>query len=428
MRKGVTTGDLIYKMTKIPDIVIYWFQWMNDYIIPYMLVFATAIFYFSRFDRKIMLAFVAFLAILVCIFIYTPRACIGCSTESDKIFSKIHEMIEDIIHNMPSVYTSNSKGYEFRRLAEKTELYRTKYSKTAACARTFKMLMVPLITGLVVFFVLRSRTLVSKGTINKGRFVSTFVVLTSMIASIFWVVDIMRYSVFDIGCIMNMDKMLEAPTSIDRTEMPYPAPKNVIGLSRVAFYYGDKKVFKDLSIDFPEGKTTVLLGDVGSGKTTILKILLGFQVPQSGDAYLEGHWYKDLKIEDIRRAVGYVPQNPVLFNRTVLYNVTYGNGLKPETVANLFRSIGLDPEFMNKEVGKNGMHLSGGQRQLVWCLRVLLKNPRVLLMDEPTASMDQATKDSLLGLIKMIMKGRTVIMVTHDPYLIEHADNKINIS
>lgn len=424
----LTTGEIIYKMTKVPDIIVYWFQCMNDYIIPYLFVFVTAIFYFASFDKAIVIGFIVFLIIMIGVFVYTPKACMAPSKKNDDVFTKLHEMVEDIIHNMPSVYTSNSRKYELNRIYEQAKRYTQNFAATATCARKFKATMLPVITILVVFFVVRSMHLLKQKNVSKERFVSMFVVLTSMISSIFWVVDIMRYSVLDLGCMSNMDEMLMPPLNTSRQGMSRPAPKNIIGLTNVTFSYGTKKVLDNVSIDFPEGKTSVLLGEVGAGKTTILKLLLGFYVPQSGDAYIDGKWYRDLKIEDVRSKIGYVPQNPVLFNNTVLYNMTYGNGADPATVAQLLKSLGMDVGFLNKHVGKNGMHLSGGQRQLVWCIRVLLKNPKILIMDEPTASMDRVTKDSLLKLLTTIMKGRTVIMVTHDPYLASHAENKINIS
>jgi ABC-type bacteriocin/lantibiotic exporter with double-glycine peptidase domain len=105
----------------------------------------------------------------------------------------------------------------------------------------------------------------------------------------------------------------------------------------------------------------------------------------------------------------------------------YGNQIDRQTIKDFVFKIGIMPSFLDREVGKNGMNLSGGQRQLVWCLRVFFKNPKILLFDEPTASMDLETKNVLLYLIKLLLKDRTVIIITHDDYLLKIVDYQITI-
>ncbi len=423
----LTTGDIIYKMTKIPDIIIYWFQWINDYILPYMIVFLTAIIYFLRFDMVIATIFVTFLIVLISIFLITPKVCMKHAQSNDEVFSNLHEKLEDIIHNMPSIYSSNTKSQELEMLKESGTIYSHHFAKTASCTRNFKGFMIPFTTGLVVLFVLRSKYLIDNKLVNHKSFVPMFVVLTSMLSSIFWLIDIMRYSVFDIGCLTNMNDLLQKPKSKQRTIFNHRPPNEAIGLQNVTFSYKGRKILDNLSINFSTGQSTAIVGPIGAGKTTILKILLGFHIPQHGDAYLQGRWYRELNIRTIRNTIGYVPQNPVLFNNTVLYNIMYGNRTTEAEVTEFIKRLKIDPTFLNRQVGKNGMHLSGGQRQLVWCLRVFFKNPQVILMDEPTASMDQETKNTLLLLLSTLMKNRTVIIVTHDKYLLNHVDQIIRI-
>jgi len=133
----------------------------------------------------------------------------------------------------------------------------------------------------------------------------------------------------------------------------------------------------------------------------------------------------------IRKTIGYIPQHPVLFNETVLYNVRYGNEHLPEQqVYDLIQRYKIDEKLANgvhTRVGKGGMDISGGQRQLVWCLRVMLQNPDILIVDEPTASMDDDTKNKLVNIMGDMMNGKTVIFVSHDPYLINQATRKISL-
>lgn len=429
---NITTGDLIYKMTKIPDMLLYWLQWTNDYIIPYALVFLSAIFYFARFDKLIAMAFFGFLVGLCSLFYLTPKICLKYAKTNDQVFSMMHEKVEDIIHNMPSILTANTKLDELNKLKNNGEGYSKTYNETSSCTVNFKLLMLPVVAGLVIFFVLRSRYLILNKNKTKEDFIPMFVILTSMLGSIFWLIDITRLSVFDLGIMVNLNDMIQAPATISDKKLAgssKPPMNESIGLSGVTFgYTRDKPILNNLSLHFEKGKSTALIGNIGTGKSTVIKLLLGLYKPFSGDMYLDGRWYSDMKVEEIRERIGYVPQNPILFNDTVLYNIQYGNKVSENQVRDLLKDMGIHPSFADKRVGKNGMNLSGGQRQLVWCLRVLFRDPDYLLMDEPTASMDKETKDILLKLLKVMMKGKTVVIVTHDEYLLEFVDRKMQLN
>ena len=159
-----------------------------------------------------------------------------------------------------------------------------------------------------------------------------------------------------------------------------------------------------------------------------------FYLPQDGDLFINGKWNSNLETYQIRRNIGYIPQNPILFNRTVYENIKYGNDtITNEQIEKIINDLNIMGEFSNLEkglntpVGVNGSKLSGGQKQLVWCLRILLSDPEIILMDEPTASLDQKSKDLLFKMLDMVMskKDKTVIMITHDPYLLKKANRKI---
>jgi ABC-type multidrug transport system fused ATPase/permease subunit len=138
---------------------------------------------------------------------------------------------------------------------------------------------------------------------------------------------------------------------------------------------------------------------------------------------------------DIKKRIGYVPQHSQLFNRTVYENIIYGHeGMySRKDIENIIAKMDLAKEFasladgIDTRVGKNGQMLSGGQRQLVWCLRVLLQRPDVVVMDEPTASLDEESKHTLWRMLKMLMRGKTVIIVTHDEFVKRIATRTIHI-
>jgi ABC-type multidrug transport system fused ATPase/permease subunit len=426
----LTTGDIIYRLTRIPDVTMYWFQWMNDYIIPYSLVFISAIVYFLRFDVQIASAFVSFVCLLVIFSLVAPKKCISHAKHNDNVISEMHERIEDIVQNMPAIYSANTHSTEITSLQEHGQLYGNTYEKTASCSRTLRIITIPIVIALIAFFVMRSKKLIKSKAVSKQAFIPLFMILTSMLFSIFWLVDIMRISAFDLGVVSNMNDLLLPSYQTPRQEISMPPPNAILGLYNISYGFGSKQIFHNLSISFQEGKRHLIIGPVGTGKSTLFKILLGFLAPTSGDAFYRGKWYREQDIYNLRAQIGYVPQVPILFNNTVLYNITYGiettDAVYTE-IKRLLQIVKLPEDFLNRQVGKNGAQISGGQRQIVWCLRTLLKNPDVILLDEPTASLDLDSKNAITSLLNELMVHKTVIMITHDPFLTKHADITIDL-
>jgi ABC-type dipeptide/oligopeptide/nickel transport system ATPase component len=182
-------------------------------------------------------------------------------------------------------------------------------------------------------------------------------------------------------------------------------------------------------------ETTLIVGEIGSGKSTIISLLLKYQTPQRGEIFLQGIPYSSIPTEELRQRIIYIPQTPILLNRTVYDNIVYGipANISKEKVEALIHDTKLSrflsnlPKGLDTSVGVHGNHLSGGQRQIVWILKAILMNPEIIIMDEPTAAVDDETKSIIHYLLKNIVRGKTVIMITHDPYLLKFANRIITL-
>jgi ABC-type bacteriocin/lantibiotic exporter with double-glycine peptidase domain len=199
------------------------------------------------------------------------------------------------------------------------------------------------------------------------------------------------------------------------------------------FTKGGKYVIKNLTLHIDAGKTGVIVGPIGHGKSTLLRLLMKQITPTSGAIYFNGIPYDKISTNALRKQIGFVPQNPVLFNRTVLENIKYGTSSSRRDVVELLKHLNLNklvddlPSGLDTVAGKSGSALSGGQRQIVVILRLVLQNTPIMFMDEPTASMDDTTKKMVYDVVGQIIKGRTVVMVTHDPFLLRYADAIIDM-
>jgi ATP-binding cassette subfamily B protein len=193
-------------------------------------------------------------------------------------------------------------------------------------------------------------------------------------------------------------------------------------VSKLSFRFpGRKLLLKDLSFELKCGKLTVLLGESGGGKSTLLQVLMGFYTPERGDILVNGLYsVSAIAVADWRKSIGYVPQEIKIFNGSLLYNLMLEDSPKSiQSVIDFCQEMGLATFFESLPqryftlVGEEGINLSGGQRQLVGLVRALLRQPKLLLLDEFTGAMDRNTEQKILELILRIKEKIPVFVVTH---------------
>jgi ATP-binding cassette, subfamily B, bacterial len=202
---------------------------------------------------------------------------------------------------------------------------------------------------------------------------------------------------------------------------PLPAGPGAVRMEGVSFAYpGGPPVLERIDLDVPGGRTIALIGPTGSGKTTLTQLIPRFYDVDEGSVRVDGVDVRDLRLNDLRRAVGVVPQNPFLFSTSVRENIAYG---RPEATDEEVRAaarmaqaegfIDSLPDGFETLVGERGFTLSGGQRQRIALARALITDPRMLILDEATASVDASTEREIQAALRAVMKGRTTIVIAH---------------
>lgn len=439
----IEIGQVIAKMARLPNTIVQWLDKFKNFILPYILVYTCAIVYFYFVDKQICFAFMLTIITSVSILVRSPFACSTESTERDVQFHEIYKHIDDMLSNLFAIYGGGQQYEELNKLEEIADVYKDYFKSTMTCAVKHMGMMTPVIVGFIVFFILRSQSLVTNGSMKPSTFVSIFIIFLYILHSLTTLNDQLRELIFDWGSIESSTLLLFGQNNHPSTKpqhnqkvMQQLPLTHGLGLMDVSFKYPntDRTILKNISLHINEGERVCLVGDIGSGKSTILKLLLHYQRPSSGTVYLNGKSYEDIKIKTLRSFIGYVPQQSILFNRTLLENILYANKHHSvKDVQNAIKYFGLEEEFarfdkgLDTVVGKNGSKLSGGQRQLVWCLRVVLQNPQIIVLDEPTASVDEKTKKAMHKMLNTVMENKTVVMVTHDPFLEGIATRKIRL-
>lgn len=205
-----------------------------------------------------------------------------------------------------------------------------------------------------------------------------------------------------------------------------------IELRHVNFSYGNKDVLRDINLTIEKGKTIALVGASGAGKSTLADLIPRFHDVTSGEILLDGVNIKDYKLYDLRKLIGMVSQEPILFNDTIYNNITLGTGGATQEqveeaakVANAHNFIQKKKEGYQTVAGDRGSRLSGGERQRVTIARAVLKNPPILILDEATSSLDTESERIVQDAINHLMQNRTCIVIAHRLSTVQHADEII---
>lgn len=197
-------------------------------------------------------------------------------------------------------------------------------------------------------------------------------------------------------------------------------------------YSSDRQILKEVSFTIPAGKTVAIVGPTGSGKSTIARLIFRLYDVTGGSLLINGHDVRSVTQESLQSLIGIVPQDTVLFNNTLYYNVAYGNpNASKETVERAIKLAHLDhllvrlPQGYNTIVGERGLKLSGGEKQRVSIARLLVKNPKMYIFDEATSALDTQTEREIQKNIEEISKGATALIIAHRLSTVVNADKII---
>ena len=237
------------------------------------------------------------------------------------------------------------------------------------------------------------------------------------------------------SAMINSERMLELfkerPTVVDSpTAEELPSCQGEIRFDDVKFSYDPRRPALDgLSFTCAPGTTTALVGESGGGKSTVFRLLFRFYNLNGGSIQVDGHDVNEITIDSLRRHIGVVPQDTVLFNEDIMYNLKYANpDARDEEVyaacraASIHEKIMDFPDGYNSRVGERGLKLSGGEKQRVAIARTILKNPRIILLDEATAALDTETEQHIQLALDKLSQGRTTLVIAHRLSTITTAD------
>jgi ATP-binding cassette subfamily B protein len=267
-----------------------------------------------------------------------------------------------------------------------------------------------------------------------GNFVAfnTYIVmLTFPIIALGWVINLFQRGTASMG---RIDEILKAQPDITDAQVApdlqaVTSVRGEIEFRHLNFSYNDVAVLKDINLKIPAGSSLAIVGPTGSGKTTLVSLLPRIYDATPGSLLLDGRPIREYPLEALRQNIGYVPQETFLFSDSVRENIAFGvESASDEQVraaaetANIATDIEAFTEGFNTLVGERGITLSGGQKQRTAIARAIIRNPRILVLDDALSSVDTYTEEKILDHLRHVMHGRTTIFISHRVSTIRNAD------
>ena len=338
----------------------------------------------------------------------------------------------DSLLNFETVKYFGAEAREAKRYDAAMASYEAAALKTSYSLAALNFGQALLITAGLTIVMVMAGLQVRAGALTVGDFVMVNAVMIQITMPLNFLGTVyreIRQALVDMG---QMFDLLEQPKEI--TTKPGAPDLKVTGgslsLRNIAFSYeAGRQILRDVSLDIPAGQTVAIVGSSGSGKSTIGRLLFRFYDVTGGALSIDNQDVRDVTQSSLQNAIGVVPQDTVLFNDTILYNIAYGrDGASRADVEQAARDAQIHafiqslPEGYDTVVGERGLKLSGGEKQRVGIARTLLKNPPILLLDEATSALDSETEHEIQGALAQAGLGRTVIVIAHRLSTVAEAD------
>ena len=352
--------------------------------------------------------------------------------ESD---TEAHAKAVDSLLNYETVKYFGNEAFEARRF----DASMSRYERAAIRAYTSLGVLntgqaVIFTIGMVICMLLAARD-VTQGVLTVGEFVMINAILIQLYVPLNFMGMVYREIKQGLIDVETMFALLnEPPEIVDRKgATPLRVDKSEIAFENVSFAYEPgRPIFKGLSFAVPAGKMVAIVGPSGAGKSTISRILFRFYDIADGRVTIDGQDIRNVTQDSLRAAIGMVPQDTVLFNDTIEYNIRYG---KPDAthaevreaarLAQIHDFIMTLPQGYDSLVGERGLKLSGGEKQRVAIARTILKNPPILMLDEATSALDSHTEKEIQDAFERVARERTSLVIAHRLSTVIHADNII---
>jgi len=426
------TGDLAYRLTEDIDRIGEVVNKLFHDFIPCILQLIAVFGYMLYINWQLTLALLIAVPLLGSLVGWFGDQMLRISRRSQALMSDLSSQLTEVFSGIRLVRAFAAEDYEIERFGQEAERNRqVKYAAARLKAIQFPVvgiLQVVLVMGILLI----GSWQISLGNLTGEAFGSYVTAVCMLIDPVAHITD--NYNEFKQGE-ASIDRIFEL-LAIQPLILQKPNAKSLppvtgkVEYRRVGFgYTSNQSVLKDLSLLAFPGEAIALVGPSGAGKTTLVNLLPRFYDPLQGDIFIDGVNIRDVTIPSLRRQIGIVPQETILFSGTIAQNIAFGQTQfnleavqEAAEVANAHPFIQEFPDGYQTRVGERGINLSGGQRQRLAIARAVLLNPRILILDEATSALDSESEILVQEALERVMRDRTVFIIAHRLATVRRAD------
>lgn len=386
---------------------------------------------------KLTLLMLSIVPVIVIIAVIFGKKIKRLSRDAQDKVADSNVIVEETLQGIATVKAFVNEQFEFLRYGKKTDEIVDISIHAAKWRGSFAAFLIFCLFGSIVVVIWYGVILVQDNSLTIGN-LFTFILYSVFVgASLGGIADLYSKLQKAIGATENLLELFDEPREESLTKASKEIEKGDISFENVSFFYPnrtDVEVLKSLSFKIESGKSLAIVGPSGAGKSTITALLLKFYDPSSGEIKIDNVNSSDFSLKELRSNMAIVPQDVLLFGGSIYENILYGNPQATQAEveaaaqkANALEFINGFPEKFETIVGERGVQLSGGQRQRIAIARAILKDPKILILDEATSSLDSKSEVLVQEALDKLMKDRTSVVIAHRLSTIQNADKIIVI-
>jgi subfamily B ATP-binding cassette protein MsbA len=387
-------------------------------------------------NSKLAVVLILAVVIYICILIKKVRPIAEIATKMHQAYQRAYGNASDSIINVQSVKQATAEKQEQKKLYKGFQLSAIGFRKklvTIWNGLSFYQRIIILFTQLIIFSY--SLFLIKQGAMTIGELVMFWGYNSMMFGPFFTLGNYWHMIQNGAIALAQSEKILNLPTEnyTPQNAVMLTEIKGKISFQNVSFYYKKgQEILENINFEIQPGEIAALVGESGVGKSTLVDLISGFYFARSGKLLVDGHDIKKIDLKFLRSKISVVPQEILLFNDTVGNNIKYGSfGASEEKIKKAAKMAHADefiekfPKKYGQIVGERGIKLSAGQKQRIAIARAILQDPRILILDEPTSSLDAQSEKFIQESLVKLMKGRTTIIIAHRFSTLRKADKII---
>ena len=350
--------------------------------------------------------------------------------ESQAAFSELNNKVQE---SVSGIKVTKSFGYQSDELASFQEVNNLTFQKNLQTMKydsLFDPMVLLFVGSSYALTLLVGAFMVQAGQVTVGNLV-TFISYLDMLVWPLMAIGFL-FNITQRGKVsyQRIESLLSQESPVKDSESPLDGIENGrLDYAIESFAFEDEETLKDIHFSLEKGQTLGLVGQTGSGKTALIKLLLREYDVDQGAIYLNGHDIRDYRLADLRRLMGYVPQDQFLFASSILDNIRFGNPDLPFSaveeatkLAQVYQDIQAMPQGFDTVIGEKGVSLSGGQKQRLAMSRAMILNPDILILDDSLSAVDAKTEFAIIDNLKETRKDKTTIITAHRLSAVVHAD------